>query len=83
MHTRFSRKDAMYGGHITDDWDRLLCWTYLKVYMREDFFDEMELLPYVEDEAKTPSALHRHLPTMNTRTGAAVRVTGAVQLASE
>jgi dynein heavy chain, axonemal len=38
----------MYGGHITDDWDRLLCSTYLKFYMRDELFDEMELLPYVE-----------------------------------
>ena len=23
----------MYGGHITDDWDRRLCKTYLEEYM--------------------------------------------------
>ena len=23
----------MYGGHITDDWDRRLCRTYLEEYM--------------------------------------------------
>lgn len=26
----------MYGGHITDDWDRNLCKTYLQVYMHPD-----------------------------------------------
>lgn len=26
----------MYGGHITDDWDRILCKTYLVVYMDQE-----------------------------------------------
>ena len=26
----------MYGGHITDDWDRRLCRTYLSEYVREE-----------------------------------------------
>jgi len=26
----------MYGGHITDDWDRNLCRTYLQVYMHSE-----------------------------------------------
>ena len=26
----------MYGGHITDDWDRKLCKTYLEEYMHPD-----------------------------------------------
>ena len=33
----------MYGGHITDDWDRKLCRTYLEVYMHPDQL-ESELL---------------------------------------
>ncbi|CAK8695850.1 unnamed protein product [Clavelina lepadiformis] len=28
--------EIMYGGHITDDWDRKLCKTYLEVYMHPD-----------------------------------------------
>ena len=28
--------EIMYGGHITDDWDRRLCKTYLEVYMHPD-----------------------------------------------
>ena len=42
----------MYGGHITDDWDRLLCRTYLKFYMQEALFDEMELFPFVDEAAE-------------------------------
>lgn len=38
----------MYGGHITDDWDRLLCSTYLKFYLKEELLDEMELFPFNE-----------------------------------
>ncbi|XXQ31198.1 Dynein heavy chain, cytoplasmic [Plasmodiophora brassicae] len=45
---RYIFGEIMYGGHITDDWDRLLCATYLKFYMRDELFDEMELLPYVD-----------------------------------
>ena len=26
----------MYGGHITDDWDRRLCRTYLQEYMKPE-----------------------------------------------
>jgi len=36
----------MYGGHITDDWDRKLCRTYLEVYMHPDQLDgELLLAP--------------------------------------
>ena len=36
----------MYGGHITDDWDRRLCRTYLEVYMNPQMFDgELYLAP--------------------------------------
>ena len=36
----------MYGGHITDDWDRRLCKTYLEEYMHPDQLDgELLLAP--------------------------------------
>lgn len=38
--------EIMYGGHITDDWDRRLCKAYLDFLMREDLFDEMDMVPY-------------------------------------
>lgn len=36
----------MYGGHITDDWDRRLCKTYLEEYLQPDLVDgELYLCP--------------------------------------
>ena len=33
---RYLFGEIMYGGHITDDWDRRLCKTYLEVYMHSE-----------------------------------------------
>lgn len=33
---RYLFGEIMYGGHITDDWDRRLCRTFLEVYMNPD-----------------------------------------------
>ncbi|CAK8676513.1 unnamed protein product [Clavelina lepadiformis] len=38
---RYLFGEIMYGGHITDDWDRHLCKTYLKEYMNQDMFDSV------------------------------------------
>ena len=38
---RYLFGEIMYGGHITDDWDRHLCRTYLKEYMNQDMFDSV------------------------------------------
>lgn len=36
----------MYGGHITDDWDRRLCVSYLEELMQPDLVDgELHLAP--------------------------------------
>ncbi|KAJ3083362.1 hypothetical protein HDU99_010537, partial [Rhizoclosmatium hyalinum] len=38
--------EIMYGGHISDDWDRRLCSSYLDVYLREEMLDGgFELAP--------------------------------------
>ncbi|KAI9353687.1 dynein heavy chain and region D6 of dynein motor-domain-containing protein [Obelidium mucronatum] len=38
--------EIMYGGHISDDWDRRLCSSYLDVYLREEMLDgSFELAP--------------------------------------
>lgn len=43
---RYLFGDIMYGGHITDDWDRRLCRAYLEEYMQPAMFDgELYLAP--------------------------------------
>lgn len=36
---RYLFGDIMYGGHITDDWDRRLCRTYLEEFMRPELLN--------------------------------------------
>lgn len=36
---RYLFGEIMYGGHITDDWDRRLCRTYLEEYMQAELID--------------------------------------------
>ncbi|NXC68138.1 DYH17 protein, partial [Anhinga anhinga] len=43
---RYLFGEIMYGGHITDDWDRRLCRTYLSEYIRVEMLDgEVHLAP--------------------------------------
>ncbi|XP_057668614.1 dynein beta chain, ciliary [Diorhabda carinulata] len=43
---RYLFGEIMYGGHITDDWDRRLCITYLEELMQPDLVDgELMLAP--------------------------------------
>ena len=43
---RYLFGEIMYGGHITDDWDRRLCRTYLEEFMNPDMLDgELYLAP--------------------------------------
>lgn len=43
---RYLFGEIMYGGHITDDWDRKLCISYLEEYMQPDLVDgELQLAP--------------------------------------
>ncbi|XP_072167681.1 dynein beta chain, ciliary [Diadema setosum] len=43
---RYLFGEIMYGGHITDDWDRRLCRTYLEEYMAPEMLDgELYLAP--------------------------------------
>lgn len=51
---RYIFGEIMYGGHIVNDFDRLLANTYLEFYMRDELLDEMEMFPFVGDE-KGPS----------------------------
>ncbi|KAL7443397.1 hypothetical protein ACHAXH_005661 [Discostella pseudostelligera] len=42
--------EIMYGGHIVNDFDRLLTNEYLNFYMKEELLDEMEMHPFADDE---------------------------------
>ncbi|KAF6093335.1 dynein axonemal heavy chain 17 [Phyllostomus discolor] len=43
---RYLFGEIMYGGHITDDWDRRLCRTYLLEYIRVEMLEgEVQLAP--------------------------------------
>jgi len=42
---RYIFGEIMYGGHISDDWDRRLCNTYLRELIKEDLLEGMELFP--------------------------------------
>lgn len=43
---RYLIGEIMYGGHITDDWDRRLCRTYLSEFLKPELIDgDLELCP--------------------------------------
>lgn len=42
---RYILGEIMYGGHITDAWDRRTCNTYLQVLLEKGLFTQMELAP--------------------------------------
>lgn len=46
---RYLFGEIMYGGHIVNDFDRLLANTYLDFYMREELLDEMPLYPFLDN----------------------------------
>jgi dynein heavy chain len=52
--------EIMYGGHIVDNWDRILCAAYLDSLMNDQLLDEAELFPFIEGKPisfKCPTAL--------------------------
>jgi dynein heavy chain len=63
---RYIFGQIMYGGHIVNDLDRLLCVTYLEHFMRNELLDEMELFPFSKDEdasfmSPSPTTYERYL----------------------
>jgi len=42
---RYIFGEIMYGGHITDPWDRRVCNSYLQVYQNEELLNDLELAP--------------------------------------
>jgi dynein heavy chain len=55
--------EIMYGGHISDDWDRRLCSAYLDVYLREEMFEAgFELAPgFVMPPSLDIKEYHRYI----------------------
>jgi dynein heavy chain len=56
----------MYGGHIVNDFDRLLCMTYLEYYMCDPLLEEHELIPFLHDKkmsfkSPNPTSYDRYL----------------------
>jgi len=45
---RYIFGEIMYGGHITDNWDRRLCNTYLNTFVREELLDGLAFFPKFE-----------------------------------
>lgn len=54
---RYIFGEILYGGHITDDWDRRLNMTYMRTYFKIELLDGMELFPFSESypEERFPS----------------------------
>ena len=46
---RYMIGQIIYGGHITDDWDRRVCDTHLKFLLRDAIFDGVSLYPFNDD----------------------------------
>jgi dynein heavy chain len=46
--------EIMYGGHIVNDFDRIMAMAYLDFYMKDELLDETEMFPYL-DENETMS----------------------------
>jgi len=40
---RYLFGEIMYGGHITDNWDRRLCATFLRAYVREELVEGIQM----------------------------------------
>ncbi|KAJ3128700.1 hypothetical protein HK098_003691 [Nowakowskiella sp. JEL0407] len=60
---RYMIGDIMYGGHISDDWDRRLCSSYLDVYLREEMLEgNFELAPgFVAPGSSDYKEYHRYI----------------------
>lgn len=65
--------EIMYGGHIVNDFDRLLANEYLNFFMKEELLDEMEMYPFAEDEKSSsfmspaPTTFEKYIEHIETR----------------
>ncbi|XP_053720928.1 dynein heavy chain 9, axonemal [Synchiropus splendidus] len=60
---RYLFGEIMYGGHITDDWDRRLCITYLQEYIKPEMMSgEMTLAPgFILPENTDYNGYHQYI----------------------
>lgn len=71
--------EILYGGHIVDDWDRLVCNSYLNYFMTPALLDELELFPFTQNvqsssgvaeqttyKAPSPSSVDKYLEHIET-----------------
>lgn len=71
---RYLFGEIMYGGHIVNDFDRLVCKTYLDYFLRDELLDELQLYPYIDSGTshlsfaapKSSSTLDRMLEHVDT-----------------
>jgi dynein heavy chain len=47
---RYIFGEIMYGGHIVNDFDRLMCNSYLEFFLKDELLDETEMYPFNEEE---------------------------------
>lgn len=65
--------EIMYGGHIVNDFDRLLANEYLNFFMKEELLDEMEMYPFAEDEkgisfmSPAPTTFEKYIDHIDTK----------------
>jgi dynein heavy chain len=67
--------DIMYGGHIVNDFDRLMSTEYLNFIMKDELLDETEMYPFNDGEKETfkcpaPTTQDRYLVHINENMGA-------------
>jgi len=67
--------DIMYGGHIVNDFDRLMSSEYLNFIMKDELLDETEMYPFNDGEKETfkcpaPTTQDRYVAHINETMGA-------------
>ena len=62
---RYVFGEIMYGGHITNSFDRILCMTYLDYYMNDRLLDELEMCPYMDTTRNAQRSTFKAPPPSN------------------
>jgi len=68
---RYIFGEIMYGGHVVNDFDRLLVNNYLEHFLKDELLEEMELFPFNKDEKASfkscgPTTFDRYLEHIDT-----------------